>query len=255
MAKEIAKIELTPAKANTAKKVSKANSTPAKADIANTLASAESLEALNLSLDIIKEEYGDYKLTQEMRQQLAEELGESEECAKGWQNIVDILDHIDLNELAKKHPERIGKVSKTIAGIIGSFCPVVGLTAIAPDSTHAKFVSLVGALTPEHLLNAFAKSQVQRKKAKLAKKQAEALEAESAPLCIDEPQTDDTEPQADYPEPQTDSAEPQGSNVEPAAPARGDIIATIKELAELKDCGILTQEEFDAKKTELLGRL
>lgn len=37
--------------------------------------------------------------------------------------------------------------------------------------------------------------------------------------------------------------------------AEEDLIETIKRLAELKDCGILTQEEFEGKKKELLEKL
>ena len=39
----------------------------------------------------------------------------------------------------------------------------------------------------------------------------------------------------------------------PAAPAQPDPIAQLKELAELKDQGILTQAEFDAQKAKILG--
>jgi putative oligomerization/nucleic acid binding protein len=40
----------------------------------------------------------------------------------------------------------------------------------------------------------------------------------------------------------------------PAPPAGGgDMIAQLRELAELKDQGILTQEEFDAQKRRILG--
>jgi hypothetical protein len=39
----------------------------------------------------------------------------------------------------------------------------------------------------------------------------------------------------------------------PAAPAQPDTIAQLKQLAELKDQGILTQAEFDAQKAKLLG--
>ena len=39
----------------------------------------------------------------------------------------------------------------------------------------------------------------------------------------------------------------------PAAPAQEDPIAKLKELAELKDQGILTQEEFDAQKAKILA--
>jgi Short C-terminal domain len=43
---------------------------------------------------------------------------------------------------------------------------------------------------------------------------------------------------------------------EPAAPLPAENPAEqIKQLAELRDAGVLTQAEFDAKKTELLGRM
>jgi membrane protease subunit (stomatin/prohibitin family) len=47
------------------------------------------------------------------------------------------------------------------------------------------------------------------------------------------------------------------SQAAPAAPgeSKADIIKLIKELGELKEAGILTEEEFSSKKKELLGRL
>ena len=39
----------------------------------------------------------------------------------------------------------------------------------------------------------------------------------------------------------------------PAAPAQADYIAELKKLAELKDAGIVSEEEFEAKKKQLLG--
>ncbi|MBP9821044.1 SHOCT domain-containing protein [Candidatus Saccharibacteria bacterium] len=39
----------------------------------------------------------------------------------------------------------------------------------------------------------------------------------------------------------------------PIAQTSDDQIAELKQLAELKDQGILTQEEFDAKKKQILG--
>ncbi len=39
----------------------------------------------------------------------------------------------------------------------------------------------------------------------------------------------------------------------PAAPAQSDMAAQLQELAGLKDQGIITQEEFDAKKKQILG--
>ena len=49
------------------------------------------------------------------------------------------------------------------------------------------------------------------------------------------------------------------SGAAPAAPAIGvkpeEVMATLEKLGELKTKGILTQEEFDAKKAELLKKL
>jgi hypothetical protein len=39
----------------------------------------------------------------------------------------------------------------------------------------------------------------------------------------------------------------------PAAPAEPDKFAQLKQLADLKDQGVLTQEEFDAEKAKILG--
>jgi membrane protease subunit (stomatin/prohibitin family) len=52
----------------------------------------------------------------------------------------------------------------------------------------------------------------------------------------------------------------QGASAVPAAAAAvgvkpDDVMATLEKLAELKAKGIVTQEEFDAKKAELLKKL
>lgn len=39
----------------------------------------------------------------------------------------------------------------------------------------------------------------------------------------------------------------------PAAPAEADYMAELQQLAKLRDSGILTDEEFEAKKRQLLG--
>jgi len=45
-----------------------------------------------------------------------------------------------------------------------------------------------------------------------------------------------------------------GSPSAPAAP-QADVLAQIEKLSELKEKGILTEDEFKAKKDELLARL
>ncbi len=42
---------------------------------------------------------------------------------------------------------------------------------------------------------------------------------------------------------------------EPAAPSGDALIEQIRKLGELRDAGILTPEEFESKKADLLGRL
>ena len=41
----------------------------------------------------------------------------------------------------------------------------------------------------------------------------------------------------------------------PAAPSGDALIEQIRKLGELRDAGILTPEEFESKKADLLGRL
>lgn len=50
-----------------------------------------------------------------------------------------------------------------------------------------------------------------------------------------------------YPQPTYDQPPPA------AAPASGDVVAQLKELAELKNQGILTEEEFAAQKARILA--
>ena len=49
------------------------------------------------------------------------------------------------------------------------------------------------------------------------------------------------------------AAEQQYAAQTPAAPAPDDTVQQLEQLAQLKDQGILTQEEFDAKKKQILG--
>ena len=49
-------------------------------------------------------------------------------------------------------------------------------------------------------------------------------------------------------------ATPAGADAAKAT-TREEILSTLKELGQLKEAGVLTEEEFNAKKAELLGRL
>ena len=65
---------------------------------------------------------------------------------------------------------------------------------------------------------------------------------------MDEPQQQ--EPQQQYAPPPQQYAAPAPA----AAPEAPDPIEQLKELAALKDQGILTEEEFSAEKAKILGR-
>jgi predicted Zn-dependent peptidase len=51
--------------------------------------------------------------------------------------------------------------------------------------------------------------------------------------------------------------DPQGvaAYTQPQAPGSGDLQQTLQKLADLRDQGLLSQAEFDAKKRELLSRI
>jgi Short C-terminal domain len=51
----------------------------------------------------------------------------------------------------------------------------------------------------------------------------------------------------------TPAAAPPAAAPAPAAPAQQDDMAQIQQLAAMKDQGILTEEEFAAKKKQILG--
>ena len=50
-----------------------------------------------------------------------------------------------------------------------------------------------------------------------------------------------------------DEAQEQAPAAQAQAPADDDVYVQLEKLGQLKDQGILTQEEFDAKKKQILG--
>jgi putative oligomerization/nucleic acid binding protein len=50
-----------------------------------------------------------------------------------------------------------------------------------------------------------------------------------------------------------DEPQPQYQAPPPAAPAQTDYAAELQKLAQLRDAGVLTDEEFEAKKKQVLG--
>ena len=216
-------------------------------EIAQVVLSEESIGALNSAFDVIKKEYGDFKLTQEMRQNLANELGETAESADGWQTVAEILDHIDINELAKKHPDAIGKISKVVLGIVCTFVPAASAAQFVSEDFLVKLIEYAGILTPEHLVNILVKKQAKKSKAK--REQAHLLDPDEETTSKGQELKEKLS--AGYKNATQKLAKPFSKKNTP----QEDILETIKKLSELKDSNIITQEEFEAKKTELLSKL
>lgn len=186
----------------------------------------ENVENFQQIISVIKEEYNDYKLTKEMRQQLQEELNVSVETANNWQSVVDVLDHIDLTELAKKHPEEIGKATKTITSIVGCVFAPVGIAGnLVSEEAAAKIVEYSGMLLPTHIVNKIVKKQLENQANNENKKTTQPISNLFSKMK------------------------------KSSKSAESDNIEKLKQLAELKDAGIITSEEYETKKTELLSKI
>jgi hypothetical protein len=79
--------------------------------------------------------------------------------------------------------------------------------------------------------------------------EAYAQETGAAPAYAPPPTQYGAPPQQVYAAP----PEPQYAPPAPAAPSQADVISQLKQLGELRDAGILTEEEFAAQKAKLLG--
>ena len=137
-----------------------------KQKIFSALLNAQTWETFNDSLELVKKEFGDFKITRLQRKQLAKDIGVEENEINTWQTVADVLDHIDIVELAKKHPEVVRKIIKGIAFIVGIFVPVVEKAVqtldATSDKTLVKAVEIVGYITPTHIANKIAKKQAQK---------------------------------------------------------------------------------------------
>lgn len=208
------------------KKLELSKKTSQKSELLENATNKETVNALQDIVSVIKEEYNDYQLTKEMRLQIQKELNVSEETVNSWQTIVDVLDHIDITELARKHPEEIGKTAKTITSIIGCvFAPVGIVGNMIPEDSAAKIIEYSGMLLPSHIVNTIAKKQLEKK-----------------------PSSEPTK----TPKPITSIL---SKMKKPSKPTGQDNIEKLKQLAELKDAGIITADDYEAKKAELLSKI
>jgi hypothetical protein len=79
---------------------------------------------------------------------------------------------------------------------------------------------------------------------RVQRRQAEKFAGRDAQIAADRQQA--------Y-EQQTYQQQPAPPQPAPAQPAGGDVVAQLKGLADLRDQGVLTEEEFAAQKAKILG--
>jgi hypothetical protein len=86
---------------------------------------------------------------------------------------------------------------------------------------------------------------------RVQRRQAEKYASRDAQIAADRTQAYQQDVGAQAPQP-TYAAPPPEPAPEPAAPQQ-DVVSQLRELAQLRDDGILTEEEFAAQKAKLLG--
>ncbi len=223
-------------------------------DITAQLTKDETLESLEETINFVRQEYGEYEVTPKMREELQNELEVDAEIAKGWKKVTDILDHIDLCELAKKHPEAIGKIGRGVASIIGFFVGPVGTVANkVPHKITAKVVEFAGFLTPEHILNIIAKSQIKRARKKKLREWKETQRFDN--FASQQPEIIEESNQKIVPSEEQSQAAETTKTQNNTTPEPVGSLGKIKEARTLLDAGTITQEEFLEIKAKLIAEL
>ena len=135
--------------------------------LANTINEEMPVEALNLIIEEVEDNWGEVLVTSSIRRRAAKKLGVDIEKANNWKTVSDILKEIDLVEISKKHNNEAGQLNKCAATIIGILFPVTLLfmnkISALSDRKSGKIVELVGRATPTHLLNTISKKLAERK--------------------------------------------------------------------------------------------
>ena len=86
---------------------------------------------------------------------------------------------------------------------------------------------------------------------RVRRRQAERYTARDAQIAADRSAA--YEADMGYQQPAPAPAPVAAAPPPPAAPSESDVIAQLKQLGELRDSGILTDEEFAAQKAKILG--
>lgn len=118
-------------------------------------------------VDAIRQEVGEMKLEAQEREALRLQMGADEQTASRWKTIDDVMNHIDIVDMAGKHPEAIKHAVNSALGVVGLVFPVVaqasGIVTRLPESLVTKIVQFGGNLTVGHLVHKTAHALANRK--------------------------------------------------------------------------------------------
>jgi hypothetical protein len=131
------------------------------------------------------------------------------------------------------------------------------LVAVAVGYLGFLFICLVGAWLGRRYHDEFLAQKLARMQAKAARKAAKQHQSTlpSQTTTTQASAQDSNAPQNSAPELLTLVSQPNDPPSGPDNPRTSDPIKQIEKLARLRDAGALTEEEFQAKKTEILCRI
>ena len=110
-------------------------------------------EGVETIFGVFAKEAQEFKLDLERRKFLRDELKLKDVDLNSWQNAADIVRHLDLYELNRKHPQA---AKNTLVTVLSAFPPtaiVAGLCNTVPDETLSKILGFSLMASPDHLIN------------------------------------------------------------------------------------------------------
>ena len=110
-------------------------------------------EGVKTIFGVFAQESQEFKLDQERKRFLREELHLQDVDLNSWQNAADIIRHLDLYELNRKHPQAAKNTLVTVLSIFPPTKIVAGLCDTVPDETLSKILGFSLIASPDHLVN------------------------------------------------------------------------------------------------------
>lgn len=102
---------------------------------------------------VFAKEAQEFKLDLDRKKFLREELRLKDVDLNSWQNAADIIRHLDLYELNRKHPQAAKNTLVTVLSIFPPTAIVAGLCNTVPDETLSKILGFSLMASPDHLIN------------------------------------------------------------------------------------------------------